>query len=367
MADNAGFDTVAQTTLFWSADGVTYVPVSAANPLPTTGGGGGGGSTNATIVAPLGPQTDANAVAVNLSTDQTDIYSGTEAVKVAIINPADGTPLQYNTPTNVVGPTAVGSAAANPPILVAGTANATATGNVQVLKVDATGVASVNTAQVNGVTVLTGTGATGTGAQRVTVSVDSATVAGSASLPAGSNVIGHVIADSGSTTAVTGTVTVAGPAASGASVSGNPLLTGGRAATTNPTAVTDGQAIAVQLTKTGKVVTVEARRDAIGVQDTTITASTAETTIVTQTTSIFNDLYGLILANSSATATNVTIKDSTGGTTRAVIYVPAGDTRGFMLPAGSGIPQATVNTNWTATSSASITSLFVTALFVANV
>jgi hypothetical protein len=49
---------------------------------------------------------------------------------------------------------------------------------------------SVNTAQVNGVTVLTGTGATGTGAQRVTVSVDSATVAGSASLPAGTSVIG---------------------------------------------------------------------------------------------------------------------------------------------------------------------------------
>lgn len=39
---------------------------------------------------------------------------------------------------------------------------------------------SVNTAQVNGVTTLTGTGATGTGAQRVTVAVDSATNAGSA-------------------------------------------------------------------------------------------------------------------------------------------------------------------------------------------
>jgi hypothetical protein len=38
---------------------------------------------------------------------------------------------------------------------------------------------SVNAAQVNGITTLTGTGATGTGAQRVTVAVDSATNAGS--------------------------------------------------------------------------------------------------------------------------------------------------------------------------------------------
>jgi hypothetical protein len=56
---------------------------------------------------------------------------------------------------------------------------------------------SVNTAQVNAVTVLTGTGATGTGSQRVTVAVDSATVAGSASLPAGTNAIGKLAANSG--------------------------------------------------------------------------------------------------------------------------------------------------------------------------
>ena len=55
-----------------------------------------------------------------------------------------------------------------------------------------TGNVSENLAQVNGVTVLTGTGATGTGSQRVTVAVDSATVGGSASLPAGVNNIGDV-------------------------------------------------------------------------------------------------------------------------------------------------------------------------------
>lgn len=39
----------------------------------------------------------------------------------------------------VFGPTAVGSAAANPPVLIGGTANATATGNIQVAKVDTNG------------------------------------------------------------------------------------------------------------------------------------------------------------------------------------------------------------------------------------
>jgi hypothetical protein len=65
------------------------------------------------------------------------------------------------------------------------------------------GTQATDTASINGTTVSTGTGAQGAGAQRVTVATDSATVAGSASLPAGSNVIGHVIADTGSTTAAT--------------------------------------------------------------------------------------------------------------------------------------------------------------------
>lgn len=193
-----------------------------------------------------------------------------------------------------------------------------------------------------------------------------------AALPAGSNVIGHVITDATSTTAVTQATAsslnaqVNGPTASGASLTVNPLTQGGRAATANPTAVTDGQVVNTMHDKLGKLVAVGAIRTLKGVQDTTITASTAETTIITAVTSVFLDLYGLILANSSATATTVTIKDATAGTTRAVIYVPAGDTRGFTLPVDSAIPQAAVTNNWTATSSASITSLFVTALYVQN-
>lgn len=102
-------------------------------------------------------------------------------------------------------------------------------------------------------------------------------------------------------------------------------------------------------------------------QITTITTSTSETTIVTAVASTFLDLYGLILTNTSATAVNVAIKDDTGGTTRMNIAVPAGDTRGFMLPIDAAIKQSATNKNWTATSSGSITSLIITALTVANV
>lgn len=77
-----------------------------------------------------------------------------------------------------------------------------------------------------------------------------------AAIPAGANVIGHVISDSGSTTAVTQATAsnlnaqVVGAAASGASKSGNPVQIGGVFNTTQPT-VTTGQAVEAQLTARG--------------------------------------------------------------------------------------------------------------------
>lgn len=67
------------------------------------------------------------------------------------------------------------------------------------------GTGDVNLKQVNGgTTTAFGSGVTGTQTQRVVLATDVA-------LPAGTNVIGHVIADTGSTTAVTGNVTVVQP------------------------------------------------------------------------------------------------------------------------------------------------------------
>lgn len=162
-------------------------------------------------------------------------------------------------------------------------------------------------------------------------------------------------------------VSAAGDTASGATDAGNPVKMGGLAKTANPTAVTDGQRVAALFDKLGKQIVVGAVRDLKGMQSTTITSSTAETTIVTAVASTFLDLYGLVITNTSATVTKVTIKDSTAGTTRAVFEVPATDTRGFMLPVDSALPQATVNTAWTATCGTSVASVEIAAYYVKNI
>ena len=160
---------------------------------------------------------------------------------------------------------------------------------------------------------------------------------------------------------------VAGNVADGAADSGNSSKVGGVARTSNPTAVDSGDRAPILLDKLGKQVVVGAIRDLKGHQATTITSSTTETTIVTAAASTFHDLYGLILSNTSATAIEVEIRDITAGGTPFTIYVPAGDTRGFMLDPGAAIKQGTVNSAWTAKCSASVASLKVTAFFVKNI
>lgn len=161
-------------------------------------------------------------------------------------------------------------------------------------------------------------------------------------------------------------VVAAGDVAATASDTGNPLKIGGASSSATPTKVTAGQRVAAWFGLRGEQVCVGATRENKGKQHTTITSSTAETTVVTQIASIFADLYGLMLSNTSASPTNVTVRDGTAGTVIAIVAVPANDVRGFMLPVDSAVPQATVNTNWTVQSSASISSLEVTAYYVKN-
>lgn len=99
----------------------------------------------------------------------------------------------------------------------------------------------------------------------------------------------------------------------------------------------------------------------------TLTSTTTETTLLAATASTFHDAYGLILTNTSATVTKVTIRDATGAGTATVFEVPATDTRGFMLPVDSAIPQTAVNTAWTAQCGTSVASLEATLLYVSRV
>jgi len=167
------------------------------------------------------------------------------------------------------------------------------------------------------------------------------------------------------TNAGTFAVQAAGPTASGSSLTASPLTVGARAATANPTAVTDGQVVNLMADKEGHQVIVIGNVRDLKANQYTALSSASETTIVTQIGSTFNDLYGIIAANTTASAVTLTFKDSTAGTTQFSLYVPANDTRGFILPSSDGFKQGTVNTNWTCTGGAS--GVNISALYVKNI
>jgi hypothetical protein len=268
---------------------------------------------------------------------------------------------------------------------------------------------AINVAQINGVTPLMGNGVTGTGSPRVTIasdntafSVNAAITAASGTVVSGSIADGAVVtlgakADAKSTatdtTAVTamqvlkqisasvqappsqavtnaGTFAVqaadAGDVASGSSDSGNPVKQGYLGKTALPTAVSDGQRVNGIADKFGRQVVVqETVRDLRAMQNTTITSSTSETTIVTAAgAGVFADIASIVISNSSTTATTVTIKDSTAGTTQAILDIPANG--GIVWTPPFPLPQGTANNNWTATCGTSVASIHVTVLYAKN-
>jgi hypothetical protein len=144
--------------------------------------------------------------------------------------------------------------------------------------------------------------------------------------------------------------------------------TGLLAKTANPAAATDGNTVGAMADKLGRqVVVVGNVRDNMADAQLTLTASTAETTLIAAIASTFNDLYSVVVENTSATATEVAFRDTTGGAVRFYLYIPAGDTRGFMQNSSDGFKQTTVNTNWTAQCTTSVSSIKITAQYVKNV
>jgi hypothetical protein len=229
--------------LFESLSGGLYVqpifgttPVDATHGLPTNcvSGCAGGTASNATsgvATSSTNGQTLAWLYGFNGTTwDQLQV----DASKSLKINCVTG--CSAGGGGAVFGPTANGTAAANPPVLLGGTANGTGTGAVANLKVTAAGVASTDTSTVNGVTTLAGAGAVGTGAQRIAVGQDTTTVAGSAPGTAGTpsaNVVSIQGVTSGtpvSTSLASGAQVAAfGPTPVGTAAANPPILQGGTA------------------------------------------------------------------------------------------------------------------------------------------
>ena len=139
---------------------------------------------------------------------------------------------------------------------------------------------------------------------------------------------------------------------------GNPVKIGAQARQTNPTAVADGDRVNITADDLGRqIIVVGQVRDLIVDNTTTITSSTSETTILAAVASTFLDIRCLWVSNTSATAVRVDFRDTTAGSVRFSLQVPAGDTRGFVVP--TAIKQTTANNNWTAQSSGSVADLMI--------
>lgn len=142
------------------------------------------------------------------------------------------------------------------------------------------------------------------------------------------------------------------------SITGSPLVLTGKS-------LTNAQPLHVAMVDgSGSQVSNFTSRGNVGSQTTTITNSTAETTIVTSTAATFHDITAIFISNTSASTTRVDIRDTTGGPILFQFFLPADDVRGISLT--TPWPQTTVNTNWTAQSSASVSDLRVSVLFINN-
>ena len=159
---------------------------------------------------------------------------------------------------------------------------------------------------------------------------------------------------------------VVGEVAHDAVDSGNPQKMGGQARQTNPTAVADADRVNFIADDVGRQVVVLSGVRDLATDGGAITISTTtETTILAQVASTFLDLVLLIITNTSATATRVDIRDTTGGTVRFSVAIAANG--GAVIPFNVPLKQATVNTNWTAQLSTAVTDIRIMAQAVKNI
>lgn len=158
-----------------------------------------------------------------------------------------------------------------------------------------------------------------------------------------------------------------GAAAHDAAASGNPLLSGGEARTTIPTAVADGDAVRAMHDDLGRsVIAPHAPRDLTVHQQTTITGTGETTILATGGAGVFRDLVHVIISNDdNNNEATVTIRDSSGGTIRLVLAAArsgGGASLTFPVP----LKQATADNVWTAQLDATTTSIYITVIAVEN-
>lgn len=119
-----------------------------------------------------------------------------------------------------------------------------------------------------------------------------------------------VVAESVNASIFGGTSAAGG--ATGAAVPAGALLAAARAMNANPTAVANGQLVAIAADLAGRVITQPLNyRTLFGQQATTISATGATTIVTAGAASVFRDLIALIITTAGAAAQTITLSDGT--------------------------------------------------------
>lgn len=146
-------------------------------------------------------------------------------------------------------------------------------------------------------------------------------------------------------------------------VPSNAMFVGNRAATANPTAVTDGQLVGAMVDKLGRrAVVLNHVRDMVVTSATTITNTiTATSVLAAQGSNVFGDITSLTITNASATATTATLSDGT----KSYIYAIASN-GGITLQFTTPLPATSSNTAWTVALGVNTVTMYVNIVAVKN-
>lgn len=298
-----------------------------------------GGSSSQTIngAIALSAGTQSIGSVVVLGTSAVSIV-GTSNVSVIGTVPVtlSSTSLTGTSAVSVVGTSAVSHVGPQPVSLLAAVV-ATSAGTFTIGATNAT--ASIGTVTIGAASNLNSLATIQLAGTNVTGSIGTVTL-GAAS---NQNSLGTLQLAATVATASIGTVTIGassnqnslatfstqGLVANDAPVSGNPVLIGGRAATTNPTAIsTDGDLVYAQLDKYGRVVVAPAPQDLWGQGTVIIAASTATTSVIAAGGASIKWALSTVGVTSTqtATTTRVDIVDglNNGGTLIHSFWFPAG-------------------------------------------
>ena len=140
---------------------------------------------------------------------------------------------------------------------------------------------------------------------------------------------------------------VGGLAASGASVSGNPILNGGRAQNAEQTAVTNGQAVGLASDLVGKlIVSPYANKENFVGGTASVTGTTSTSLVSAPGSGLYLYITAVSCFNSGSTLTTVSFQNGSGGSTiweGVAAATGGGFTHTFPVPIG-GVNNMTANT-----------------------